>query len=261
MSESSELTKKLSAITTAPKIDIWYRVGAIVLGLVGLAGGGAAVFLTHVEAGPVALIVVGFLFILIGVSGRLPNRLKIGDNEAEWYSLLLHVQETTEAAARSAVKSELEHAFKRLEGASPEIVTAMANLAFHFFAQSMLQEVVARLEGVQDYPHKLANEVHYVLHGPNGKRAYHEVIAEPGNDKESSKFLERKARIAPLLADIGVDRFLYITNGDLPRKLRAAIMNDPLIETISISDEADLPKLLETITSVLELPEAPAIIR
>lgn len=261
MSESSELAKKLSAMTAAPKIDIWYRAAAIVLGLAGLGSGGAAVFLTHVEAGPVALIAVGFLFLLIGTSGRLPNRLKIGDNEAEWYSLLLRVQETTESAARSAVRSELEHALKRLERTTPEIVTAMANLAFHFFAQSMLQEAIAKLEGVQNYSHKLANEVYCVLHGPNGKRAYHELISEPDNEKEDSEVFKRKTEIIPLLADIGVDRFLYITNGDLPRAFRAAIANDPLIETISISDEDDLPRLIKTITSLLELQEPPAITR
>ncbi len=54
------------------------------LGLIGLGAGGVAVFVTHLEAGPVALLVVGFLFLLIGMSGRMPSRLKIGDNEAAW---------------------------------------------------------------------------------------------------------------------------------------------------------------------------------
>ena len=57
---------------------------AVALGVAGLGAGGVAVFVTKLEAGPVALLAVGFLFIVVGMSGRLPNRLKIGESEAAW---------------------------------------------------------------------------------------------------------------------------------------------------------------------------------
>jgi tetratricopeptide (TPR) repeat protein len=68
----------------AVKIEPWARWIAGIFGVVGLGSGGAAVYLTHVEAGPVALIAGGALFLLMALSGVLPTRLKIGDNEAEW---------------------------------------------------------------------------------------------------------------------------------------------------------------------------------
>lgn len=54
------------------------------MGVAGLGAGGVAVFVTKLEAGPVALLAVGFLFLVVGMSGRLPNRLKIGESEAAW---------------------------------------------------------------------------------------------------------------------------------------------------------------------------------
>lgn len=71
----------------AVKIQPWARWIAGFLGAAGVGSGGAAVFLTHVEAGPVALIAGGVLFLFLALGGVMPTRLKIGDNEAEWQEL------------------------------------------------------------------------------------------------------------------------------------------------------------------------------
>jgi hypothetical protein len=65
-------------------INVWWRACIIALGLAGLGSGGVAVFVTQLEAGPVALLAVGFVLLLVGVGGRLPSRLKMGENEAAW---------------------------------------------------------------------------------------------------------------------------------------------------------------------------------
>jgi tetratricopeptide (TPR) repeat protein len=71
----------------AVRIQPWARWIAGFLGAAGVGSGGAAVFLTHVEAGPVALIAGGVLFLFLALGGVMPTRLKIGDNEAEWQEL------------------------------------------------------------------------------------------------------------------------------------------------------------------------------
>jgi tetratricopeptide (TPR) repeat protein len=71
-------------VATSVTLSRWWRAVAVALGAAGLGAGGVAVFVTKLEAGPVALLAVGFLFLIVGMSGRLPNRLKIGENEAEW---------------------------------------------------------------------------------------------------------------------------------------------------------------------------------
>jgi len=74
-------------------VQTWARWVAGIFGTAGVSSGGVAVFVAHVEAGPVALIAAGVLFMFIAISGVLPTRLKIGDNEAEWQ------QEIAETAA------------------------------------------------------------------------------------------------------------------------------------------------------------------
>jgi hypothetical protein len=66
------------------KLSMPGRVTAFALGIIALGAGGAAVFITHLEAGPVALLAVGLIFMIVGLAGTLPTRLKVGDNEAAW---------------------------------------------------------------------------------------------------------------------------------------------------------------------------------
>jgi tetratricopeptide (TPR) repeat protein len=66
---------------------------------VSFIAGGVAVFTRSNEAGPVALIGVGALLFMIAVTGFLPTRLKIGDNEANWHR---EVAESVERIDRTA---------------------------------------------------------------------------------------------------------------------------------------------------------------
>jgi hypothetical protein len=66
------------------EVQTWARCLAGILGLAGLYAGIVATFTRDVEAGPVALIAMGSLFLIIALSGVLPTRIKIGHNEAAW---------------------------------------------------------------------------------------------------------------------------------------------------------------------------------
>src|ERR1700678_3802418 len=68
----------------AMTINRWWRACLVALGLVGLGSGGVAVFVIHLEEGPVPLLPGGLILLIIGVGGRLPSRLKVGENEAAW---------------------------------------------------------------------------------------------------------------------------------------------------------------------------------
>lgn len=60
------------------------RAAALALGLAGLGSGGASVYLTHLEAGPVALIAAGLILAMVGLGGVLPTRVKFQDSELEF---------------------------------------------------------------------------------------------------------------------------------------------------------------------------------
>jgi hypothetical protein len=100
------------------KLGRWSRASAIVLGLAGLGAGGVAVFVTHLEAGPVALIAAGLIFVLVGMGGRIPNRLKVGESEAAWEE------------EREAVQGFVRDVAERSSGSQrPQIIGALADLA------------------------------------------------------------------------------------------------------------------------------------
>src|ERR1700730_17124592 len=101
--EASKLAVRDGAIT----LKRFGRVTAFALGFSGLGAGGGAVFVTHLEAGPIGLLAVGLVFMIIGLSGTLPTRLKFGDNEASWEiekqaveTFVERVAETTPVANR-----------------------------------------------------------------------------------------------------------------------------------------------------------------
>src|ERR1700722_4583724 len=80
--EDSGIPQLLRSATRLGRPSRW---AAFILGLAGMGAGGLAAFKAHLEAPPVALLAVGLILAIVGLAGVLPTRLKIGDNEAEFY--------------------------------------------------------------------------------------------------------------------------------------------------------------------------------
>jgi hypothetical protein len=140
-----------SARPLALKINPWARASAIALGLIGLGAGGVAVFVTHLKAGPVALITAGLLLLLIGMSGRMPSRLKVGDNEAAWeiereasQDFVARVAEEITVESRPQVFSALEDlAEKAPQVAAPAISAISYNALVMSLIQTIQQQLLA----------------------------------------------------------------------------------------------------------------------
>jgi hypothetical protein len=121
-------------IRTAPSLGRPSRWAAFLLGLAGLGAGGTAVFITHLEAGPVALLAVGLILVLVGLAGKMPSRLKVGDNEAEF----LEEREAMSGALLQSVESappgskrEVAGVVQRVAEVAPE-VAAPAQAALEY---------------------------------------------------------------------------------------------------------------------------------
>jgi hypothetical protein len=130
------------------------RWAAFILGLAGLGSGSAAVFITRLEAGPVALIAAGLLLVMVGLVGHAPTRLKIGDNEAEFASVVGSALETAALAARPDAQAEVSRAVEKVAELAPEVAAgAQSILAWQITIWSMLREVVPGMQGfVSDDP-------------------------------------------------------------------------------------------------------------
>jgi hypothetical protein len=126
---------------------------AVFLGLVSLGAGGAAIFTTEVEAGPSVLLLVGLVLIVIAMSGRLPSRLKVGENEAAWEAVAEYVEETVAEAPAEKKFEELARANELAESAPQVGPTVMRYYIYERAGIRAIEEAVDRLPDV-----RLSNE-------------------------------------------------------------------------------------------------------
>lgn len=125
-------------------IGIWWRVAAVALGLAGLGAGSVAAFIRSLEAGPPSLIGAGLVLLLVGISGRLPTRLKMGDNEAAWEAVENFVERTVEAVPPGD-RSNLIDALEDLAEIAPQAAApGLSALAYEKVIMEMLAAAVER---------------------------------------------------------------------------------------------------------------------
>jgi hypothetical protein len=121
----------------------------VVLGLAGLGSGGVAVFITQLEAGPVALLAIGLVLLLIGTGGRLPTRLKVGENEAAWDAVEGFVSRVADEVP-SDLAPQLVDALNELAQAAPSAAAAglgvvTERITYERMVRKMLSEAVREL--------------------------------------------------------------------------------------------------------------------
>jgi len=116
ISADNGITGATTKRTIGQPINVWWRVASTLLALAGLASGGIATFVTHVEAGPVALITAGLILLLVAISGRMPRALRYGEAEARFEEETVR-DFVTQAAAEISTEE------------TPEFVNALGNLA------------------------------------------------------------------------------------------------------------------------------------
>lgn len=125
----------------------------MVLGLAGLGSGGVAVFITQLEAGPVALLAVGLVLLLIGAGGRLPSRLKVGENEAAWEAVEGFVSRVADEVP-SEQAPQLVEALNELAEAAPSAAAAglgvvTGRMTYELMVREILNEAVRELNRSQ----------------------------------------------------------------------------------------------------------------
>ena len=132
------------------KLSTPSRVTAYALGIASLGAGGVAVFTTHVEAGPVALLFVGLIFMIVALSGRLPTRLRIGDNEAEWQEYAGDIIEAALDAASPSTKAEIAPQLEELAEVAPRAAApALSSLAYESNLAWSVSQAANKIPDVQ----------------------------------------------------------------------------------------------------------------
>jgi hypothetical protein len=144
MPETPERDNPPAMVASRPvglRIGNWWRAVAITLGLAGLGSGATAVFITHLEAGPVALLAVGLVLLLVGIGGQLPSRLRMGDSEAAWEAVETFAERVA-IEAPPAIQPEMMDALTDLAAAAPQAAApALSSMAYKSEVLRMLEEV------------------------------------------------------------------------------------------------------------------------
>jgi hypothetical protein len=237
----------------AIKLRLWARWAAGFLGLVGLGSGGTAVYVTHIEAGPVALIAVGAVFMLVALAGVLPTRLKVGDNEAEWVEVGVAVAAVVESASAQD-KSQLVTNLGRLAGIAPSAAApALAAFDYEDFIENLIGEVLAghpsiKFERASMDPHD--GRPDSILYGPDGRRVIVEITMLPWTSNRNAIFA---SRFAYAQRTIGAQGMLLVLSQSDPyyrdAQARTALPN---ALQIVVRDNRDSAGLLVAINEVMK---------
>ena len=136
----SPTTRKAIPLKRLPR----WALGLV--GTVGMAAGSVAVFTRDVEAGPVAMMGIGGIFFLLGISGVLPTRLKVGDYESEWMEEVGEQLAAVTELVPTEAHEELLSVLRRLSLVLPEAATpAMAGLAYEELVSHLLELALASI--------------------------------------------------------------------------------------------------------------------
>lgn len=137
-------------VRSGNKLSTPSRVTAYALGTASLGAGGVAVFTTHLEAGPVALLFVGLIFMIIALSGRLPTRIKIGDSEAEWQDIAGGVIEAALDSATPSARADLVPQLEELAEVAPRAAApALSGLAYDANLAWAVAQAANKVAGAQ----------------------------------------------------------------------------------------------------------------
>jgi hypothetical protein len=239
------------------------RVTAFALGIAGLGAGAVAVFVTHLEAGPVALLAVGLIFMIVGLAGTLPTRLKVGDNEAAWEIERQAVETFVERVAEVtpvANQREFLGALGDLAEDAPEVAArGISAVAYEQQLRAELEEVVRELEHSfpDRQPVKFVTEitadrqVDAIIQGPTGRLVAVEAKLSAQRLAPSWIDLMHQIYFDKSRASSDLTALLLVTRTPLTRALAERLKEYPEIRHILFRGPEDRGALKRALREVL----------
>jgi hypothetical protein len=231
------------------------------LGAGGLGGGAVATFTDSAEAGPVAMIAVGAIFLLIGLAGVLPTRLKIGDNEAEfWEEVAEKVSEVIEDLP-APVRAEV---IASIATSTPEAVApALRAAAYEAMVINMVEEAVATIN-----TQRATRENHVRVERPNRGDRYDVLVIDPlggsveidarSYSKPIGQLTLNTIMRAHLMSDPHVSdskrRMLIVSRTGLSKaaqQLSHGLYGASFIHTVTIEGAQDSSRMLDALQKAL----------
>jgi hypothetical protein len=269
---SENLRPELAARPLVMTISRWWRACLVVLGLVSLGSGGVAVFVTQLEAGPVALLAVGLVLLLIGAGGRLPSRLKVGENEAAWEAVEGFISHVADEVP-SEQTPQLVEALNRLAAVAPSVAAAglgvvTERMTFERTIRDMLSEAVRevnRSEGAEslgglslvlDYQMAFGTKVDAAVMSGRGEYLAIEIKYSYGKvSLMEMAYLARKTAVVP--SGSHALKVLFVSNqnpvSDVDVSYLERAFPSGQFRYVRVTDSEDIPKLSWAIRAAFQI--------
>lgn len=224
------------------------------LGLTGtaaLGAGSVAVFVTQVEAGPVALITVGAFLLLIAVMGRRIASMSLVDGGLQWEQRVereMNAAETPDralevATAATTVAPEVQR---------NEHISTMSHRAY----EQVVEERLVSAFGASEVRPADQGRGHDFVITRGGKKVGVEVIfGRPGKPAETSRMVDRLLRAFGTTPDL--DALVYVSTSRPPADDRLAEPADlaqrqgKAFKYVRWADDGDTPGLRQAIDELL----------
>ncbi len=254
----------------AVTINGWWRACLVGLGLAGLGSGGAAVFGTQLEAGPVALLAVSLVLLLIGAGGRLPSRLKVGENEAAWEAVEGFVSRVADEVP-SEQAPQLIEALNKLAEAAPAAAAAglgavTGRLAYERMVADLLNEAVRELNRSQAA--EQMGGLSLILEYRTEFGTIADAVVKSGSGDYISVEIRHSVRKVPL-SEILYPLRPYIGPASKPQPIKLLFISNqepvstfdidyltrdfPGLDYVRMTGAEDLPKVVEAVRSAFRI--------
>jgi hypothetical protein len=218
-----------------------------------VGSGGTAVFVTNAEAGPVALITAGVLFLLVAIGGVMPTRLKVGDNEAEWTHEIREAAEAVTLSAAAYDQNKLNTSLGRLNDLSPPLASSIATLIHIARSFSLIEQATDGRHDVDFSTVAHDGAVYMILEASNGNKA---LVQPMANDTiATTRAIEMLREGAIHANDLSANRILLVLNDEPSGRLRAAIDKNLNIVAVVVGERGirSLGIMLRSIEKLLDL--------
>jgi hypothetical protein len=223
----------------------------VALALVAFGSGGVAVFVTQLEAGPVALLAVGLVLLLIGAGGRLPSRLKVGENEAAWEAVEDFVSRVAEDVP-SEQTPQLVDALGELAEAVPSAAAAGLEVVTERLTyQRMVMDLLA--EAVNEINDPRLGEPLITGRAVSSADRFDIVIAAQNGPPLALRIRPLRHRIdVKTIESIEADakesgRILFISNQEITPLAAGRLEGNERLYYVRVTSKEDLPDVVKVI--------------
>lgn len=171
------------------------------LGSILTGAGGTATFITENQVGTGALLLIGTLFLIAAISGRLPTRVQVGDNSVDYGAATDVLNKVAQDAPPEVAKDVIEQVIADVD--TPEPVRQQASSLLDMVRlEAVVHEGLKQATNSDEFVGYVVGELtsgadtgwDFDVRSPDGKAIYVEVLPTRGGRQRLQRTINIAAR-------------------------------------------------------------------